>query len=73
MGDFLYRYLVRDLYVPVWPNIAADVLAAGWTISRVKTHLHRHRALSAGHPVESRHQAARWAKRKFGGRHADVG
>jgi len=42
MGSWLHHWIVNDFIVPVWPNIAADVMAAGWTISRVKTHLHRH-------------------------------
>jgi len=42
MGHWLYHWLFLDFYVPVWPNIAADLIAAVWTISRLKTHLHRH-------------------------------
>jgi hypothetical protein len=30
------------MYGPVWPNIVADVIAAGWTISRLKLHLSKH-------------------------------
>lgn len=42
MAHWLYHYLYQDLYGPVWPNIAADVMVAGWTISRLKLHLGRH-------------------------------
>jgi hypothetical protein len=45
----LWVLLWRDFYTPVWPNIAADALAAGWVVRRVKIHLSRHRAWQNKH------------------------
>ncbi len=42
IGHWLFHWVWQDFGVPVWPNIAADVMAACWTLSRVKKHLHRH-------------------------------
>jgi hypothetical protein len=42
MTHFLYHYLYVDLYLPVWPNIAASVIIGLWVVARVKVHLKRH-------------------------------
>lgn len=41
MGWF-HHWLYLDLYVPLWPNLAADLVLSTWILRRVKKHLHRH-------------------------------
>lgn len=40
--DWLRRYLFADLWVPVWPNLAAAVIGALWVNWRVKIRQLRH-------------------------------
>lgn len=41
MGWF-HHWLYLDLYIPLWPNLAADLVLSTWILRRVKKHLHRH-------------------------------
>lgn len=38
----LYRYLFTDLWVPIWPNLAASAVCFGLAYWRTKVHMRRH-------------------------------
>jgi hypothetical protein len=40
---FLVHDFIRDIYTPIWPNVAADLFTAAWIVRRVKVHLAKHR------------------------------
>lgn len=44
MGHLFHQYIYQDVYVPVWPNIAASAIAAFWVVARMKIHLRTHRS-----------------------------
>lgn len=66
MTEFLYHYLWLDMYVPIWPNIAASAILAAWALRKfVKIEkLHRKNHQAQMEKMEAMHDAIRSQKER---------
>src|SRR5215475_12492973 len=55
VGDFLFRWVFADFWVPLWPNIIASILVGAWVGLKLRAARRLHEELKAMH---ERHHAA---------------
>lgn len=48
-GDWLYRWLFTDFWVPTWPNLAAGVVVAAWVSLKARSVKALHAEIAAMH------------------------